>query len=144
MPVQIRLPSGIAQSVECQKFLFLNFSVCYTIKVCIAECSYFDWSETFAIMVRGVQVQILRTVFDFITLYIFFNGRSAKKRVLRVVGSSPTSLFENSSIWQSRASIILTVFEFLCLLFLSRRAFSVKIQSKSIYQNCQQLRSACL
>ena len=51
--------------------LFLNFSVCYTIKACIAECSYFDWSETFAIMVRGVQVQILRTVFDFITLYIF-------------------------------------------------------------------------
>lgn len=30
MSVQIRLPSGIAQSVECQKFLFLNFSVCYT------------------------------------------------------------------------------------------------------------------
>ena len=51
--------------------LFLDFSVCYTIKACIAECSYFDWSETFAIMVRGVQVQILRTVFDFITLYIF-------------------------------------------------------------------------
>ena len=114
--------------------LFLDFSVCYTIKACIAECSYFDWSELCR-KARECRFESCGTVSDFITLSIF-NGRSAKKRVLRVVGSSPASLFENSSIWQSRASILCLPFlDFSAFYFYQGGLFNVKIQSNTIYQN---------
>ena len=61
--------SSVGRTPLC---LFLDFSACFSENnACIAEYSYFDWSETFAIMVRGSAGSSPAELYSILSRFIF-------------------------------------------------------------------------